>query len=90
MAPRTLYWLDATWLCDMVTVMNLEEIKVTDMAAPQQTQLVKQIMIYRRIVDTTIQRIEGWWAQLRNSVTDWWIHLFKVWLNLHACSLRVQ
>lgn len=25
-----------------------------------------------------VQRIESWWAQLRNSVTDWWINLFKV------------
>ncbi len=24
-----------------------------------------------------LQRIEGWWAQLRNSVTDWWINVFK-------------
>ncbi len=24
-----------------------------------------------------LQRIEGWWAQLRNSVTDWWSNVFK-------------
>lgn len=24
------------------------------------------------------QRIEGWWAQLRNFVTDYWINIFKV------------
>ncbi|XP_065890570.1 uncharacterized protein [Dysidea avara] len=26
---------------------------------------------------TTNTRIESWWAQLRNSVTDWWINMFK-------------
>ena len=28
-----------------------------------------------------LQRIESWWSQLRNSVTDWWINVFKVMIN---------
>lgn len=35
------------------------------------------------------QRIESWWAQLRNSVTDWWINIFKVSNILTATVLVI-
>ena len=28
-----------------------------------------------------LQRIESWWGQLRNSVTDYWINVFKARLK---------
>ena len=36
------------------------------------------LYMFQKYYVVPVQRIEGWWSQLRKSVTDWWINLFKV------------
>ena len=68
--------------------MNIKEKKVIDMAHPQLTQFsLHSVICMISIIMISKQRIEGFWSQLRNSVTDYWINVFKAWQK--KCILQL-
>ena len=60
--------------------MIFVEIKVFDLDHLLQKQYELHFYLLQGYCQV-LQRIESWWSQLRKSVTDWWINVFKVMIN---------
>ena len=63
------------------------EIKVFDLdhlATTQYELLFYLLQVYCQV----LQKIESWWSQLRKSVTDWWINVFKVMINSTGIAIN--